>query len=114
MAEVKNNNQLATGASKAGGGWQESIDDYTTTTAGKYEQQEHAADDEGNNKEGKGGKIDSDGNEGVGQQREQGWQGPWRWQQGWCASKRTRAAKAMVTRVAGEQWQQGQWQRQCG
>jgi hypothetical protein len=34
---VKDNNQLATGASKAGGGWQESINNHTTTTAGTNE-----------------------------------------------------------------------------
>jgi hypothetical protein len=35
--DVKNNNQLAMGASKAGNGWQESIDDHRTTTVGKDE-----------------------------------------------------------------------------
>jgi hypothetical protein len=35
--EVKHNNQLATGASKAGGGWRESVKDHTTTTAGDNE-----------------------------------------------------------------------------
>jgi hypothetical protein len=32
--EVKSNNQLATGASKAGGGWQESVNNHTAMTAG--------------------------------------------------------------------------------
>jgi hypothetical protein len=32
--EMKNNNQLATGSSKAGSGWPESVDDHTTTTVG--------------------------------------------------------------------------------
>ncbi len=36
--EVKNNNQLVMGASKAGGGWQESINDHMTTTMGNGEQ----------------------------------------------------------------------------
>jgi hypothetical protein len=62
------NNQLATGASKAGSGRQESIDDHTAMTAGNDKQQEHAADDDGSNEEGKGGKGDNDGNEGGGQQ----------------------------------------------
>jgi hypothetical protein len=74
---VKNNNQLATGASKAGGGWQESVKDHTTMTVGNEEQQEHVADDEGNNKEGEGSKGDGDGNEGAVQQRGKGGQGPW-------------------------------------
>jgi hypothetical protein len=34
MGEVKNNNQLAMGVSKAGGGWQESNDNRTITTVG--------------------------------------------------------------------------------
>jgi hypothetical protein len=58
------NNQLATGASKAGSGWQESINDRRTTTVGNNEQQEHAADDDRSNNKGKGGKDDGDGNEG--------------------------------------------------
>ncbi len=61
------NNQLATGASKAGGGWPESVDDHSTMTAGKDEQQEHAADYDGSNKEGEGDKGNGDGNEGGGQ-----------------------------------------------
>ncbi len=56
MGEVKNNNQLATGASKAGSGWQESIDNHTTTVTGNEEQRGHMAYDEGSNKEGKGSK----------------------------------------------------------
>jgi hypothetical protein len=32
--EVKNNNQLAMGASKVSGGWQESINNHTTVMAG--------------------------------------------------------------------------------
>jgi hypothetical protein len=40
VGEVKNNNQLLTGASKVGGGWQESIDDHITTMAGDDERQE--------------------------------------------------------------------------
>jgi hypothetical protein len=66
---VTNNNQLATGASKAGGGWQESVDDHMATTAGDNKPQERAVDDEGNNKEGEGGKGNGDGDEGAGQQR---------------------------------------------
>jgi hypothetical protein len=54
--EVKNNNQLATGESKAGSGWQESVDNHMTMMASNDKQQEHAADDEGSNKEGKGSK----------------------------------------------------------
>jgi hypothetical protein len=92
MVEVKNNNQLAIGASKAGGGWQESIDNHTTMMVGDEEGQEHAADDEGNDKEGEGSKGIGDGNQVAGQQRGQGWQEPWRQQQGWCVTKRARAA----------------------
>ncbi len=61
---VKNNNQLATGASKAGSGWQESANNHTTMTEGDYEQQEHTADDVGSDKEGKGGKGNGDCKEG--------------------------------------------------
>jgi hypothetical protein len=57
---VKYNNQLATGASKAGSGWQETINDPTTTTAGKDKQQERAVYDEGSDKEGKGSKGNSE------------------------------------------------------
>jgi hypothetical protein len=35
--EVKNNNQLATVASKAGDGWWESVNDHMTTTVGNNE-----------------------------------------------------------------------------
>ncbi len=35
--EVKNNNQLVTGASKVGGGWQENIKNHTTRTLGNKE-----------------------------------------------------------------------------
>ncbi len=35
MGEVKNNNQLATGASKVGGCWRESVDDHRTTRRAK-------------------------------------------------------------------------------
>ncbi len=73
--EVKNKNQLATGASKVDGGWQESIDDRMTMTVGDEEQREREADDEGSNKEGESGKGDGDGDEGGGRRREQGWQG---------------------------------------
>jgi hypothetical protein len=45
----ENNNQLATGASKAGSSWQESIKEHMTMTAGNNKQQDSAADDEGNN-----------------------------------------------------------------
>jgi hypothetical protein len=38
MGEVKNNNQLAMGTSKAGSGWQESVDGHKTMTAGEDEQ----------------------------------------------------------------------------
>ncbi len=38
---MKSNNQLATGASKAGGGWQESVDNHTAMTVGDDKQQEH-------------------------------------------------------------------------
>jgi hypothetical protein len=34
VVEVKNNNQLARGASKVGGGWQKSINNHTTTRVG--------------------------------------------------------------------------------
>jgi hypothetical protein len=37
VGEVKNNNQLATGASKVGNGWQESIVDHRTTKVGDNE-----------------------------------------------------------------------------
>jgi hypothetical protein len=57
------NNQLATGVSKAGGGWKESIDDHSTTMAGADKQQERVVDNDGSNKEGKGAKGDGDGNE---------------------------------------------------
>ncbi len=114
--EVKNNNQLAAGASQAGRGLQEGVDNHMTRMAGHFKQREHVADDEGNGEEGKGSKGNGDGNEGARQQRGQGWQGPWHWQQGWCATKKARAARAsraMVTRVAGEQQQQcEQWQWQ--
>jgi hypothetical protein len=73
---VKNNNQLVMGESKAGGGWQESDNIHTTTMVGNDKQQERAADDKGSNKEGKGGKGYGDCNEGGGQQRRQGQQGP--------------------------------------
>jgi hypothetical protein len=96
--EVKSNNQLATGASKAGSGWQESIDNHMTMMAGNGKQQERTCNDQGNDKDGKGGKGDDDNNEGAGQQGGQGWQGPWRWQQGWRVTKRAMATEA-------EQWQ---------
>ncbi len=54
-------NQLVMGASKAGGGWQESVDDHLTMTAGNDKQLELVADDDGSDKEGEGGKGDSDG-----------------------------------------------------
>ncbi len=106
--EVKNNNQLAMGASKAGSGWQESIDNHTTTMAGDNKWWEYATDDEGkdSNKEGKGGKgmakaIRVTGDEkGKGNKEGNGiidkggvwWQGQWwqqreQWQQGWRASE---------------------------
>ncbi len=101
VGEVKNNNQLAMGASRVGSGWQESIGNHMTMRAGDKEQQEHVANDEGSNKEGKGGKGDGDamrvvGNEeakggksnGVGdnggvQQRGQWQQWQKQWRQGW-------------------------------
>ena len=70
--EVKNNNQLAMGAPKAGSGWQESVKGHANTTAGNDEQQEHVQDNEGSNKDGKGRKGDGDNNEGVRQQIGQG------------------------------------------
>ena len=80
VGEVKSNNQLATGASKARGGWQESIDNHTATTVGDDERREGARDDEGNDEDCEGGKGDGDNKEGAGQQRGRGWQGPWHWQ----------------------------------
>ncbi len=38
VGEVKNNNQLATGASKAGSGWQESVNDHTITAVANNKQ----------------------------------------------------------------------------
>jgi hypothetical protein len=66
--EKANNNQPATGLTKAGGGWRESINqgDRMTTMVGNNKQQECVADDDGSNKKGKGGKGDGDGNEGGG------------------------------------------------
>jgi hypothetical protein len=58
--EVKNNDQLSTGASKVGGGWQESVDSHTTTTTGNSEQLEHVVDDAGSNKEVEDGKGDGE------------------------------------------------------
>ncbi len=58
--EVKNNNELATGALKVGGGWQESIGDHTTMMAGNDKQPERAADVEGSNNEGEGGNGDGE------------------------------------------------------
>jgi hypothetical protein len=80
-------------------------------TGGDNKQQEHAADGDGSDKEGNHGKGDSDDNEGGGQQRGQGWNGPWRWQQGWHATKMAivMVARAMATRVEGKQRQQEQW-----
>jgi hypothetical protein len=74
---------------------------------GNDKQQEHVVDDDGSNKEGKGGKGNRDGNEGGRQLRGQGQHGPWHRQQGWRATKRAKvtAARAMATRVTGEQWQ---------
>jgi hypothetical protein len=40
---MKNNNQVATEASKVGCGWPESVNNHTTTTAYNDKQQEHAA-----------------------------------------------------------------------
>jgi hypothetical protein len=37
MGEVKTNNQLAMGVSKAGGGWQESINRHTAMLASNYD-----------------------------------------------------------------------------
>jgi hypothetical protein len=37
MGEVKNNNQLVTGVSKAASGWQDSVDNHTTRMAGNNE-----------------------------------------------------------------------------
>ncbi len=79
---MKSNNQLATGASKAGGGWQESIDNHRAMTAGDDKQQEHGTMMRAmtkmtraaramvttmrvpGNKEGKGGKGHGVGNKG--------------------------------------------------
>jgi hypothetical protein len=41
---VKNNNQLATGASKASSGWQESVNNHMTMMVGDDKQQERAMD----------------------------------------------------------------------
>ncbi len=78
-AEVKSNNQLATGMPKAGGGWRESVDDHTATTMGDDERRERARDDEGNDKDCEGSKGDGDNEEGARQQGGRGWQGPWHW-----------------------------------
>ncbi len=58
-------------------------------------------DDDGNNKEGVGGKGNGDGNEGGGQQRGQGWHGPWRQQHRWHGNGDKDDGQAMATRAMG-------------
>jgi hypothetical protein len=82
-----------------------------TMTVGNDEQQDHVADDDSSDKKDEGSKGDDDSNEVGGQQRRQGQQsGQLHWQGGWCATKRAiaMAARAMATRLIGEQRQQGQ------
>jgi hypothetical protein len=54
--EVKNNNQLAMGASKVGDGWRESVVDHRTMIVGDNEQRAHAADVDGSKEEGESNK----------------------------------------------------------